>query len=205
MIEKNCLDFLVNDDLKKRTESARSRIDIHRSTDSAESIEGKWLKAYCDYFKCSADYLFGYIDMPTYQETDIEKETGLSKDAINSLQSLKKLHELFPDIRNDKIDIINLLLLDNHEKSSFSSTLDLITGFCRFHISSDKNNLYTVDKKGISPFQHRKSLSGKGISYNPLQAHFRLEDMESMYYLKIWDSIKELKEMYNKRSAPYTD
>lgn len=204
MLQEKCLEFLVNNDLKKRKDSARSRIDIHRSLDSAENVEGKWLKAYCDYFKCSADYLFGYIDMPTHQQTDIEKVTGLSKAAINSLIGQKELYELF-GMQNDKIDIINLILLDKHKKTSLSSALDLITGFCRFNISSAENKAYTVDQRGITPFQGHKTISGKGFSYNPMQAHFHLEDMESMYYLKIWDSIKELKEMYNESKTPDTN
>lgn len=88
MIEKNCLDFLVNEDSKKRHDSARGRIEAHRSTDSVENVEGKWLKAYCDYFGCSADFLFGYIDMPTKEKTDINKLTGLSDAAIEALQIL---------------------------------------------------------------------------------------------------------------------
>ena len=71
MLSKGCLPFYVNSDFKKSCESARSRIENHRKTDFATSIEGKWLKAYCDYFKCSADYLFGYIDYPSHIETDI--------------------------------------------------------------------------------------------------------------------------------------
>lgn len=94
MIEDGCLAFLVNSDLKKRIDSARSRIETHRrDVDSAENVEGKWLKAYCDYFKCSADYLFGYIDFPTHENTDIQKVTGLSKTAIDYL--LAKSHSKY--------------------------------------------------------------------------------------------------------------
>jgi len=46
------------------------------------------LIACCRFFKCSADYLLGFIDLPTHADTDINKETGLSKDAINCLHML---------------------------------------------------------------------------------------------------------------------
>lgn len=85
MLKTKCLPFYVNEALKAQ-ESARVRIGEHRKTISAESIEGKWLKAYCDYFGCSADYLFGYISLTTHEETNIEKETGLSRSAIKQLQ-----------------------------------------------------------------------------------------------------------------------
>ena len=72
--------------------SARTQIGRHRNAISASSLEGKWLKAYCDYFNCSADYLFGYIDLPTHADTDIQKETGLSADSINFLKAHKTIY-----------------------------------------------------------------------------------------------------------------
>ena len=205
MIENGSLSFLVNEDMKKRTETARTRIGIHRKTESAENTEGKWLKAYCDYFKCSADYLLGYIDLPTHHETDIAKTIGLSPTAIRTLAGLKSLSNYFPGSQTDKFDVINLILSDIRKSGSLSSLLDMITGFCRFDVANNKS-MYTVDKRGITPFQHSKIPSERGIAYNPLQAHFHLQDMESMYYLKIWDSIRELKEMYlEHRKAPDTN
>lgn len=88
MIEKGNLSFLVNEDSKKRIETARTRIENHRKTESAENTEGKWLKAYCDYFKCSADYLFGYIELPTHEKNNIKNHTGLSENAIDKLINL---------------------------------------------------------------------------------------------------------------------
>lgn len=92
MLKTKCLPFYVNEALKAQ-ESARVRIGKHRKITSAENIEGKWLKAYCDYFKCSADYLFGYISSPTHEETDIKKETGLSEKAIKQLHGFTKYRQ----------------------------------------------------------------------------------------------------------------
>lgn len=84
MLKVKCLPFYVNEPLKAR-ESARVRIGEHRKALSAESIEGKWLKAYCDYFGCSADFLFGYIDLPTHDKTNIHEKTNLSYSAIHKI------------------------------------------------------------------------------------------------------------------------
>lgn len=59
----------------------------HLSSESTP--ETIWIKRYCEYFKCSADYLFGYIPLPTHENTDIESYTGLSNDAINALHLME--------------------------------------------------------------------------------------------------------------------
>lgn len=158
------------------------------------------MKAVCQVLKCSADYLLGLEECTNKTSQFINEKTGLSEQSINTLAGLKGLLKLFPEDSNikDKYRIINLILMDTHKKQSLSSLLDRLVGFCQFSVN--KNYAYTVDTNGITPFQGHKSISGKGISYNPSQAHFRLQDMESMYYLKIWDSIKELKEEYEKVS-----
>lgn len=154
----------------------------------------------CALYQCDLGYLLCEYDYKTRTAADIGEITGLSDEAINTLAGLKGLLKLFPEDSNikDKYRIINLILMDTHKKQSLSSLLDRLVGFCQFSVN--KNYAYTVDTNGITPFQGHKSISGKGISYNPSQAHFRLQDMESMYYLKIWDSIKELKEEYEKVS-----
>ena len=75
-------------DKEERHRYTARTIDIHLKAKSAESIKGEWIKRYCDYFKCSADYLFGFISLPTHEETDIEKEIGLSRNAIKQLHHL---------------------------------------------------------------------------------------------------------------------
>ncbi len=87
LYEKGALHYSGEDyDTKnKNRDSARKRIEEHRKADSASNVSGYWLKTYCDYFHCSADYLFGYIEMPTHAETDIHAKTGLSSEAIEQL------------------------------------------------------------------------------------------------------------------------
>ena len=96
MYNKKILEYSSDDyDIQgKNRDNARKLIFEHMKLDSAENISGKWLKAYCDYFKCSADYLLGYIPLPTQKETDIQKETGLSKSAIKILIEWNKTAHL---------------------------------------------------------------------------------------------------------------
>lgn len=159
----------------------------------------------CDILECDVDFLLGRIEEHTHTNKYIHEKTGLSEDAINRLRQLKDLQSLFPETQSskDKFKVINLILSDQKKENELSSLLEYLVSFCRFSISPDVNPTYTVDKNGIYHYHPRKSLSKSGYMYNPLKAHFKLQDMESMYYLKIWDSIKKLKEMYKK--APDTN
>lgn len=76
--------------------NARRTIDRHLN---GEGVSSDWMKRYCDYFKCSADYLLGYIEYPTHTTTDIHKETGLSESAIKYLQE-KSRSKRYTDILN---------------------------------------------------------------------------------------------------------
>ena len=154
----------------------------------------------CDLYKCELGYLLCEYDYKTRKKTDIALETGLGQEAIDSLRYLKSLSNAFPGSQDDKYCVINLILQDSHQKDSLSSLLNMLVGFCQF--SAKNNFLYTADSNGITPFQGKKAASGKGIAYDPSKAHFYLKDMDSMYFLKIWDAVKELKEQYEK--APDT-
>lgn len=47
------------------------------------------LIACCHFFKCSADYLLGLIDLPTHADTDIYNKTGLNEESIQTLRELQ--------------------------------------------------------------------------------------------------------------------
>ncbi|MCD8120810.1 MAG: helix-turn-helix domain-containing protein [Clostridiales bacterium] len=158
-----------------------------------------------DYFNVSADYLIGISDVKVRNESIqfIHDKTGLSEKAINSLCKINRMNKWFPNTQNDKLDAINLILSDEHEPTSFSSLLDILAGYFQFNIDSDKNTFkYTLGEHGIIPCQVHKI--GNGVSYDPSQVHFGLQDLESMYYLRIWDAIKELKEEYKKQKQAST-
>lgn len=77
----------------KQRDNTRNVISKHLKLDSAENLSGIWILRYCKYFKCSADYLLRGIDLPTHIETNINKETGLSDTAIETIKSIKQESE----------------------------------------------------------------------------------------------------------------
>lgn len=78
-------------DKRQDKESVRYTADIiNRHLSDSQLPDRKWLDIYCRYFKCSANYLMGYIGQPTQKTTDICKETGLSQSAAELLQTWNK-------------------------------------------------------------------------------------------------------------------
>ncbi len=53
-------------------------------------VSTEWINHYCEYFKCSADYLYGVIEYPTHEITDIVSEIGLDAESITRLQRLNE-------------------------------------------------------------------------------------------------------------------
>ncbi len=62
-----------------------------------------YLKLYCDFFGCSADYLLGYIPDKTHELTDIAESTGLSEGAIECLK----------EMNDESKAVLNFLLEDD--------------------------------------------------------------------------------------------
>lgn len=69
------------------------RIQDHLIWESADKLQGKYVMAYCNYFGCSADYLFGRTPLKSgnTKVTDFCETTGLSE------KSVKRLIEEIPD------------------------------------------------------------------------------------------------------------
>lgn len=67
--------------------SIEKRIREHLNADGPKCLQGEYVIAYCKYFNCSSDYLFGYTDVKS-PDVDIRKiceRTGLSEQAVNQL------------------------------------------------------------------------------------------------------------------------
>ena len=67
--------------------SIEKRIREHLNAAGPECLQGEYVIAYCKYFKCSADYLFGFTDVQS-PDIDIRKiceRTGLSEQAVTNL------------------------------------------------------------------------------------------------------------------------
>lgn len=66
--------------------SIEKRIREHINADGPECLQGEYVKAYCRYFNCSSDYLFGYTDVqtPNVEIRKICERTGLSEKAVKN-------------------------------------------------------------------------------------------------------------------------
>ena len=135
--------------------SIEKKIRIHLHAKDATCLQGEFVNAYCKYFDCSADFLFGFTDIrtPDVQIRKICEITGLSEESVNCLQENKHVNnddnvfsytswwsELlngysFYAIPMSWLDyasrIVEILDIDKHieaaEKASSEVELDLIT------------------------------------------------------------------------------
>lgn len=72
------------------------------------------------FFDCSADYLLGLIELPTYADTDIYNETGLEKDAINTLSVLKEFNKDCDQYRKPvELEALNFIMKDSEKFREF--------------------------------------------------------------------------------------
>lgn len=105
-------------EMAKQRDNVRKRIDAHLKLSSADNVSGLWLHRYCKHFACSSDFLFGLINHPTHELTDITEKTGLSESAIGELKMLKvsdmisnepnlaTVNLLLEQLKNNKTNII---------------------------------------------------------------------------------------------------
>lgn len=93
-------------------------IKEHIKADTTEKLQGKYVDAYCKFFSCSADYLFGNIDCKTHDNQFIHNQTGLSETAIGELEQLNAETAVYEDRQYD-LDTINTLISQlNHRNNS---------------------------------------------------------------------------------------
>ncbi len=97
-------------------DSVRKKILKHLNSDTPRELQGEFTIAYCKLFKCDADYLLGNINLPTREDTDINKKTGLNENAIQTLKILK---------RSDYIEFINFIMKDYAKFGRFLSSISL--------------------------------------------------------------------------------
>lgn len=93
---------LIHDD--GDVENKRKMIASDLQRDPGEHLPGDHIDLYCRFFGCSADFLLGYIDTPTYEEKALAELTGLSERGYLALLAkdpviIKALDLLLPDIR----------------------------------------------------------------------------------------------------------
>lgn len=80
-------DYLDEERVKNEIGSVVKKIRKHLSQDTVDDVQGEFLRAYAEYFECSADFLMGFTplisnDMSVRQ---ISEKTGLSEGAVTCL------------------------------------------------------------------------------------------------------------------------
>ncbi len=101
--------FDDNSETKAKSSMAR-RIQDHLKWDDADRLQGIYVTAYCDFFGCSADYLFGRTNIKSGNPkvVDFCNATGLSE------KSVKRLIEDLPqDIKKELVDFWSNVLESN--------------------------------------------------------------------------------------------
>ncbi len=89
-------------------ESVDKKIQKHLRSDTADGLQGEYVMAYCNFFGCSSDYLFGFIDCKTHEDQFIQDKTGLSQTAIGELRRLKFMNDVFA--KEIDLNTINILI-----------------------------------------------------------------------------------------------
>lgn len=85
-------DYLKYDVYTKKTKSQQVNAvskTIQKHLNKESNPNTLWLKIYCDYFDCSADYLLGFISTQKQDTASVHDITGLSHDAIDALHLMK--------------------------------------------------------------------------------------------------------------------
>lgn len=91
------------------------RIRAHLNAETPDKLQGEFVRAYCDYFGCSADYLFGRTDIKTgnIEIRQVCEKTGLSEDAVTMLFNMTNKKYTFHNFGiypSEAINILNRIL-----------------------------------------------------------------------------------------------
>lgn len=167
--------------------SIEKKIRIHLHADDATCLQGEFVNAYCVFFCCSADFLFGYTDIrtPDVEIRKICEITGLSEDAVNCFIENKQNVDVdnafsytswwsellngdsFYAIPMSWFDyasrIVEIMDLDKHieaaEKASSEVELDLITKLLLDDDNQKTLRIIRRDKEDSALGAHHKMIS----------------------------------------------
>lgn len=154
ILEYNSPDY---DNQGKQKNNVARTINEHLKKESAGNVEGYWLKIYCDYFNCSADYLFGYIELPTHEKNNIKNHTGLSDNAIDKLINLYKIANSNENFfrQHDALECLDIIsnLLTSED---FLAILKEISNADGYEIAVHDANAGSIDEiqKNVSNINH---------------------------------------------------
>ncbi|KAI4447536.1 hypothetical protein C823_002055 [Eubacterium plexicaudatum ASF492] len=134
---------------KKDVECVLKEIENDLQAPDCSNAKGKYIKAYCLLFNCSADYLLGFIDLPTHEKTDFGKLTGLLDNCIDTLSDCTK-HKVFDNSHaeyNQNITmLLNYLLYRGKDKKTNYEKISFMNDIFNYLVFSDFNSF--IDNSG---------------------------------------------------------
>lgn len=179
---------------KKRSDTEKKRLEIkaiekkiqrHLNSDSCERLQGEFVIAYCKFFGCSADYLFGKIECSTHEKQICHNLTGLSEDAIDILEAEKNSY--FPYA----LTAINFLL----EKDEFiEDKRELFHLIIQYTLSSE--NIKSYAECGV-PSMENNSIA-LCDEYGSVVANAPIDKMTNVFLLSINELLSKLKNNISK-------
>ena len=156
------------DKKKSAVDSIEHKINKHINSETPSILQADYAKAYCDFFQCSYDYLFGQSTIK-YIDLDIRKNCEYLDLSEESVKSLRFRGDVFNKYKPENERNLLDELLSNKDFKDFISTLydiDLI------------NVKYLKDKEEIeNSINNRIGERIKSIS--PEITEYTEEDLES--------------------------
>lgn len=209
----------INGNIRYEKTLGNTAKSINNHLHHPDSMSQKYIKAYCIIFDCSADYLLGFIDLPTKEKTDFNKLTGLWDNCMDTLAECNK-HEAYDnswaDYNKNIINVLNYLLycekdnLINHKKITLLNDIFNYFMFSDFHSYTDNDGIEQgshitfTDENGL----HLCSLPATNM-YNAIKLNINsvLDDLrqhmkQSGFYIirkpELKDCLNEIKENQHK-------
>lgn len=176
------------------------RKEITKNLRDFDCRNSKFLYAYCIIFKCSADYLLGFIDLPTKEKTDFNKLTGLWDNCIDTLAECNKREPYdnsWADYNKNIINVLNYLLYCGKDNLMNHKKITLLNDIFNYFMFSDFYS-YT-DNDGIEQGSHITFTDESGLHLCSLP----IADMYNAIKLNINSTLDDLRQ-HMKQSGFYT-
>lgn len=169
-----------NEVMRKEVDSTVRKIQTHLKSDDTAKLQGEFVTAYCTFFGCSADYLFGNIECTTKEKQICQDLTGLSEDAIEILE--KDKNSPFPYA----LTAINFLLKKDNFLDDKRELLNLILQYILL-----SQNIKSYDECGVSKVESKEiSLCDE---YGNAAGSVPIDKMSNIFLLSINEILSKLK------------
>lgn len=148
-----------------------------------------------DFYKVSADYLIGITDVktPDIEIKAIANSIGLSEDAINILRTENTIgfkHEL------RCLDILIRDMRFRVEGKNYRPFMELFSNFMLF--TGDKKKVYSLKQNGDISLAKPTTIENGKSFYSTSNIYMDSKRLENMFLLEMEDTLKVIKEEYEK-------